>query len=436
LSNANAGIAYRVQQLGAEGVRNRLREINDELRAGKPVTKELKQEIRELGTQVSAQTRVVRLNEQAWLASHRTLQTSARIMSALGSVARSALAVTTAWSVASLAFGKTNSQLLETRQAIERVSAQLQDAIARGADQETVSALQDELNVLQARLKEINDQTTQETATAIVNWFSSLAIGASSMMTVLPKLALHFGTFSTVLRLLPFLITSSVVPAMLGLVGVLGRVGTAMMAFMIANPWVLIAVAAAAAAILIITHWDEIVAFFENTFVPAIRAGWDFLVPYLLTAWDTIRSGFLAFWNGLIGLVNLGGKAIVDGINFVVGAVVQAVNTIINAINSAAKFTGISIPTIGFSPIAFTAIPTIAAANGFNGRVDRPTLFLAGEKGSEIINIRPTSRGGGAGAGGGNVIVNVYGDVSGEELVDKVRMAIKDNLKQLGFTGF
>src|SRR5919197_6149669 len=111
--------------MAAEGVRARLREIREESRHGKPVTKELKTEMRELSTQATAQAGIVNINRQARAASHQSLVSVGCIVSTVSSVACSALAITTPWSVAMLAFGKTNSQLVEVRAENERTSAQL-----------------------------------------------------------------------------------------------------------------------------------------------------------------------------------------------------------------------------------------------------------------------------------------------------------------------
>ncbi len=75
----------------------------------------------------------------------------------------------------------------------------------------------------------------------------------------------------------------------------------------------------------------------------------------------------------------------------------------------------------------------IAAAKGFNGMVNTPTMFLAGEAGPEHVNITPN----GQSSGGNTIIVNVAGSVVTEKkiayMVDQYQ---KQNLKSRGFTGF
>ncbi|NWG36009.1 hypothetical protein [Nitrososphaera sp.] len=420
--------------MGAEGVRNRLKEINSELKAGKPVTKELKEEIRELGTQVNTQTRVVRLNEQAWRQSHSTLSTAAKIMSSVGSIARGALAVTTAWSIASVAFGRTSSQLVEVRAEIERTTAQLADAVKRGADQQTISELQERLNVLKAQQEELASEEFQSRITNVINLVSTLAIGFGGATQMLTKLGPQLSAFKAGLL--------GVGPA--GAIGAAGArtFGAALRSIWAAlGPIGLIIIGLSIAIPLLIEHWDEITAAFQSslswldsTFRPVFESIWTSIQETLTTVWSGIQTGFLAFWNGMIGLVNAGGQALVDGINTAVSAVISAVNAIIEAINRAAEWTGIKLPKVGFSPLAFTAIPTISAATGFSGKLDRDTHFLAHR--GEFVNVTPASQVSRGGGSTPSITVNVYGDVSGEELVDKVRMAIKENLKQLGFTGF
>jgi hypothetical protein len=76
----------------------------------------------------------------------------------------------------------------------------------------------------------------------------------------------------------------------------------------------------------------------------------------------------------------------------------------------------------------------IAAASGFDGIVNSPIHFLAGEKGPEAISITPLSKGGGQ----GNTIhvhVNVAGSLhSTQSLKEFIDKTLKDTLRQVGFT--
>jgi hypothetical protein len=68
-------------------------------------------------------------------------------------------------------------------------------------------------------------------------------------------------------------------------------------------------------------------------------------------------------------------------------------------------------------------MPITLAANGFDGVVNRPRLFMAGEGGEpERVKITPLSKMGSEG-GGGNTYITVQGDVfDTEKLVDKIAL--------------
>jgi len=74
------------------------------------------------------------------------------------------------------------------------------------------------------------------------------------------------------------------------------------------------------------------------------------------------------------------------------------------------------------------------AASGFEGVVNSPTMFLAGEAGSEQVSITP--HGGRGGNGSGTIIVNIAGSVITEkQLAYKIDQIQKKALRSRGFTG-
>jgi len=424
MAEASAGVSIRVQELGASGVRQRLREINDELRAGKPVTKELKGEIRELGTQVSTQNRIVNLNRVAWQQNHSTLMSAARVMSVVGSAARSALAVTTAWSVASLAFGRTNSQLIETRAELERASAALAQAIAMGASEEERAKLQEDVNILTARVKEFESDALQGAITGVLNFAATIAIMGSSVITGAARLGPMIAglrlTKVELVALSPALSVATVSTrtfgaALRGVWAALGPIGWLIMGLSIAIP-------------LLIEYWPEITAAFQG-FIAYLSETFG---PTFMAIWDALRPGFVAFWNGLIVFTNAALNALVGGIESHANAWISVLNGMIWAYNQLAGL--LKLPTIAALAaitIPRVNIPTVSAAVGMNTVLPRDTLIQA-HQGERVSITRQSDARAGA---GGNVTVIVQGDVTGEEVVNKVRRAIKDNLRDLGFTG-
>jgi tape measure domain-containing protein len=112
-------------------------------------------------------------------------------------------------------------------------------------------------------------------------------------------------------------------------------------------------------------------------------------------------------------------KAIGDAVSFVV----DKVEALINAFS---RLSGAKSAMAGFGGAAMGALGSfglpIPFANG--GIVTRPTLGLVGEAGPEAII--PLSKMSGM---GGGITVNIYGDVSGNEVVEKVKEALMGSLR-------
>ena len=74
----------------------------------------------------------------------------------------------------------------------------------------------------------------------------------------------------------------------------------------------------------------------------------------------------------------------------------------------------------------------IKAAHGYDGMINHPTLFLAGESGPEHISITPNGRS----YGGNTTIVNIGGSVITErQLFARLDEIQKNNLRRRGFVG-
>ena len=68
----------------------------------------------------------------------------------------------------------------------------------------------------------------------------------------------------------------------------------------------------------------------------------------------------------------------------------------------------VDLPTMGSGGYDPTQVGGIAAANGFNGMVNKPTMFLAGERGSEHVQVTPHGR-----SSGGTTVNISIGNMSG-----------------------
>jgi TP901 family phage tail tape measure protein len=86
---------------------------------------------------------------------------------------------------------------------------------------------------------------------------------------------------------------------------------------------------------------------------------------------------------------------------------------------AAAIGAGAFTPIFGGSPIPFNA-----AANGYDGMVKGPHMFLAGEAGPERVTITPLGKGGAASNSGSGMTIVVQGDIyNAEKFIDKINQS-------------
>lgn len=134
--------------------------------------------------------------------------------------------------------------------------------------------------------------------------------------------------------------------------------------------------------------------------VNAFNAGKEPIVAAWNGMWDTVKSVTNTAWEGIKTVVKEGINWVIDKINYFI----QKANEIAA---KGASGLGISIPTI-------PTIPRLAKG----GIVTRPTIAMIGEAGPEAVV--PLNERNAPGGRNVYVTVNVQGDVSGEELVQKV----------------
>ena len=152
------------------------------------------------------------------------------------------------------------------------------------------------------------------------------------------------------------------------------------------------------------TIWNGIVDYFRtmiDIWLSIFQGAWDFFqrfVDFLGTIGDAIAET----WEGVTGTIEVVWNNVVDGLKSAVNFFIDGINKIIGAINSGIgwinKLPG---PNIGTIPL----IPRLAAG----GVLTQPTLFVGGERGTEIVTperlLRSILRQEG---GGGGYTLNIY----------------------------
>lgn len=135
----------------------------------------------------------------------------------------------------------------------------------------------------------------------------------------------------------------------------------------------------------------------------------------LKKAWDSVFGGLGETVKGVFEGVKSGVVAMINFVIRKINSLIDGVNKISSSLN---KLPGVNVSRLSHIP---------ELANG--GIVTSPTLAMVGE-GGEPEAVVPLSKANDMGFGGGSgVTINIYGDVSGRDLVDKVEQAIANRLR-------
>lgn len=329
-------------------------------------------------------------------------------------------------------------------------------AFAQGDAVKTADEAAGRLRTLKAdagRLAETLGMKLIPVGVTILAFLKDLASAFSDLSPAMQNTILIAAGLAAAAGPLVFVI-GSVLKVVGGVIVVIKAVGAAM-AFLAANPIVLLIAAVALMAVLIIKHWDTIKAAFGVAvdFIRAVigavigwlRANWDLLLPIFLGpigvvivivrrfgsdlwailtgavsavlgwmrgAWD----GFVGFFAGIPGRIAGIASGMWEGIKSGFRA---AINFIIRGWNRLS----FSVPSFSVGPLKFggqrIGVPRIAPlAEG--GVVRRPTLALLGEAGPEAVVPLRNRRG-----VGGSIVINVAGSVISErDLVEVVRRGL------------
>lgn len=252
----------------------------------------------------------------------------------------------------------------------------------------------------------------------VLGWFNQLDPGMKNIVVTLAAVAAAVG---------PVLVVLGKLVSAFGLV--LNAVRVVTIALM-ANPYVLIAAATIAIAILIVKNWDTIKEFLKNVWqgiVDAAKFFWDHIaifiigpmklvIDWLIDHWRGFKTVFLALWD-----------AIRDGLKAILGPAIAIIKTIVSAIvgligwikDAIEWLSRLHVPVIGGAGGQSRPPPQFGPPELAHGGIIRsPTLALLGEAGPEAVV--PLGQ---AGIGTGmtvNVVVNGWIG-SDQEIAGRIR---------------
>lgn len=258
-------------------------------------------------------------------------------------------------------------------------------------DQETL----DSLNKVNDEIDKLKAQAKGELAKAGAAALEALAPVIQDIVNGLSSLLSLIGNMSPAM-LETILIVASVVAAISPVAGIISSVtgalsglldlwpaiagaGAKLMAFVAANPILLIIAAIAALAAVIITHWDEIRPVLEaiwetikevigniigrvKDFTTKLKDAFNDIKDKFVSAWETVRDGVTGVFTAIADNVK-------EKINAVIGFVNQgitAINNLIEGINNSGlgKTLGINIGSLGTIPTLQTSGDALLSQNG------------------------------------------------------------------------
>ncbi len=414
-------LIWRFQVQGAEDVKSRLKEVNEQFARGELTTHQYAQKLRELNRDASALSGAMRLQGNIMRAMHPNLAMLERSFSRLGSVARSVLSTLDTVNIIQLVMiGRTNS-LTEAQDELEKAQRSYNLAVEQfGANSPQALQALEALSEAQNKLNKAMKDAESDRLNSIVGSLSGIANIAGSLGFAVMGLGRFSGALTGLRGVLAALIPSF--GSILTMLGALGPAG--------------LVIAGAVAAIGLLAYayqsnmfnmrdvlnnvGSSIVMFFTRIMPSALQIAANVIINIFATVIPDTLSNFAKFITSIF--TNILPQAISSLISSLAGAVdsiIGYVMKIINSVNNAiSAVLGLVIKTPSISATGYsysqyssslsslstaTATtskssnkggglakgPAIPLQHGFEGIVSKPTLFLAGEAGAEYVYVQP-----------------------------------------------
>ena len=426
-------VNWRLEVKGSGEVKSELDRVSTAFNQAKISGQEYGKEQRALSTVVSRRLQEDRLQNRLLLAQHPNLLKVSRAMSTLTSITRTLLTISNALNLSKLAGQGADAEsvrLQTERNAILRKIRELEDAGLKGTKAwiEAMESLNINTAETQEKLKQLDDAKFNNLTTSIEAIILVSAV-------VFGQVIKNLGFLKSGLAILGSIALAPALTALLGIAAafIAAAVGGFFLGRAITDTIL------SSLGELEFFYWQHIKPAFTdfiNFFIQDIPAVLGAVVPLLTGFWGFLILGFTNVWNGIITLTNNAINGLLSGIESLANGFISVINNMINAFNSIAKRLRIgTLPTLSGISLPRINIPTIAAATGFEGVVNSPTMFLAGEAGSEQVSITPHGGRGGNGSGT-TIIVNIAGSVITEkQLAYKIDQIQKKALRSRGFTG-
>jgi len=297
-----------------------------------------------------------------------------------------------------------------------------------------ISNLRDQINIFLTQ----GGKPLIEAGKEIIKFLADIVSKGNEWATQHPELTKLIGITTAAMGAL-FLILGPVI-ALLGLMAAAAAgLGISLGALALTIGLVPLAIAGLiAAGYLLITNWEWVKAKtieIWNIIVNFLKEHWDSLiviiggplgliVALIIKNWDTIKDTTVSVWTSIKDFFSGVWEEIKNIFQGAIDWITDKINSLLSAIDKVKSAASSVVPSMspGASLNPFSSsfqLPHFAKG----GIVTRPTLGVFGEAGPEAII--PLNK---MGAMGG-ITINIYGDVSGQELVSKVQEGIMNSLR-------
>ncbi len=414
-------LVWRFQVQGAEDVKARLKEVNEQFSRGELTTHQYAQKLRELNRDANTLSGAMRLQGNIMRAMHPNLAMLERSLSRLGSVARSVLSTLDTVNIIQLVMiGRTNA-LTEAQDELEKAQRNYNLAVEQfGSNSPQALQALEALSEAQNKLNKAMKDTESDKINAIVGSLSGIANIAGSLGFAVMGVGRFSGALIGLRGVLTALIPSF--SSILAMFGSLGPTG--------------LAIAGAIAAIGLLAYayqsnmfninnvlnnvGSNIITFFTHIMPSVLQIVVNKMTEIFTITIPDILSNFVKFLttiftDALPRVVSLFVSFLANTVNSILGYVTTIINAINNAINAlfglVVKAPSVSTGYSYSSPTSSATIsksstnkissntsnkgsgpakgPAIPLQHGFEGIINRPTLFLAGEAGAEYVYVQP-----------------------------------------------
>ena len=158
---ANVPLSWKLSISGAEEVKTKLRDVNQQFERGEITTSDYAKELRALGRDARSFNSIQNLQKNIFLASHPGVLKLSKAMSTFGSIARTALTITNALNLSKIASNGINSSLLEAESELAAAMREYNEAVASG-DPEKIQLAAEKVAILKQKLEELKEEIKQQ----------------------------------------------------------------------------------------------------------------------------------------------------------------------------------------------------------------------------------------------------------------------------------